>query len=96
MIRPSFAKGQAPVSCPICAQDVEDAIATVGRDQDGRGRRYDVLDGFECPAGHNWNDLSSEQERVVLDAALSWLSDAREALEDAYWDARYQGRSEDA
>lgn len=88
---PSAAAGRAMISCPLCEGD---AIAEVDGSSDERGS-HATLERFECENGHNEDHLTRAEERSVLESALDWLSEAREAMEGAYWDDRHDRMRDD-
>ncbi len=87
--RPSVARGIAPYLCPLCAlldRDVEGVVQVEGY-EDERGSRA-ILGRVELPCGHTEDHLTQDQAEDALTSAVEWLSDAREALRDAHWDAK--------
>ncbi len=87
--RPSVARGIAPYLCPLCAlldRDVEGVVSVEGY-EDERGSRA-ILGRVELPCGHTEDHLTQDQAEDALTSAVEWLAEGREALEDAYEDAR--------
>lgn len=91
----SASRGYAPAICPVCPEaDEVDAVAQVDGYADERAP-FASLEDFECERGHSINDLTTAQERAILDSALDWISEALDAMRSAADDARFDSYREE-
>ena len=93
-ISPSVSRNRAPVVCPVCDNDDDDACAEISRSEDHWGPYPELVDFF-CPRGHVGADLTPDQTDRILARACEWVDEGTEALREMYWDARIDSFRDD-